>query len=60
MTNEYTINELMKIAIGDHLQIRQWFYGYNTKFEMSPSEMIQAGRSDEVIAYLVWYIDGPY
>jgi hypothetical protein len=59
MNETQIINELLKIIFTDHSDIRKWLYGYNKRFEMSPDEMIKAGRSDEVISYLVWIIEGP-
>lgn len=60
MNDNEIINELLKIIINDHLNIRKWLYGYNTHFDMSPDDMIKAGRSEEVISYLMYMIEGPY
>ena len=60
MNDNEIINELLKIIINDHLNIRKWLYGYNTHFGMSPYDMIEAGRSKEVISYLMYQIEGPY
>lgn len=60
MNDNEIINELLKIIINDHLNIRKWLYGYNTHFGMSPDDMIKAGRSKEVISYLMYVIEGPY
>ena len=60
MTNEEIINELLKVILQDHQNIRKWLYGHNTHFGMSPDEMIKAGRSQEVIGYLMYQIEGPY
>ena len=37
-----------------------WTSGYNTFFGMSPQEMIDLGREDEVVSYLKWAAYGPY
>ena len=37
-----------------------WISGYNTFFGMSPQEMIDLGKEDEVIRYLEWAAYGPY
>jgi hypothetical protein len=60
MTNTQIINELLGAIFTDPINIRQWLYGHNHSFGMSPDEMIKAGRSEEVIAYLVWFMEGPY
>jgi hypothetical protein len=60
MNNKQIINELLRNIFVDHENIRKWLYGHNYSFGMSPDEMIKAGRSEEVIAYLVWFIEGPY
>jgi hypothetical protein len=60
MNDKQIINALLQNIFVDHQNIRKWLYGYNHSFEMSPDEMIKAGRSDEVISYLVWWIEGPF
>lgn len=60
MNDKQIINQLMNRMFNDHMKIRQWYYGHNTHFGMSPEEMVKAGRSDEVISYLVWAIEGPF
>lgn len=60
MKNEQIINELLRNIFVDHQNIRKWLYGHNYSFGMSPDEMIKSGRSEEVISYLVWFIEGPY
>jgi hypothetical protein len=37
-----------------------WLQGYNKAFDMSPQEMIDLGREDEVISYLEWAAYGPW
>jgi hypothetical protein len=37
-----------------------WINGYNKAFDMSPQEMIDLGREDEVVSYLKWAVYGPY
>ena len=60
MNEIQVINELLNIVLQDHINIRKWLYGHNTHFGMSPNEMIEAGRSEEVIRYLMYQIEGPY
>lgn len=60
MTDTQIINELLGAMFTDPINIKQWLYGHNHSFGMSPDEMIKAGRSEEVISYLVWFIEGPY
>jgi hypothetical protein len=60
MKDQQIILALLKNMLSDDLQIRKWLYGHNTYFGMSPDEMIQAGRSEEVIGYLMYQIEGPY
>jgi len=38
----------------------KWLNGYNKAFEMTPQEMINLGREDEVVNYLEWAVYGPY
>ena len=37
-----------------------WLNSHNTNFGMHPQEMIDQGREDEVISYLLYAIEGPY
>jgi len=60
MNDNQIILSLLQMMLSDDLQIRQWLYGYNTHFDMSPDEMMKKGRSDEVIGYLVWAVYGPF
>ncbi len=53
-----TRNTLLFI-IGDE-DIDGWLNGYNTNFGMSPQEMIDLGREDEVVKYLEWAAFGPW
>lgn len=38
----------------------EWLNGYNKAFEMTPKEMIDLGREDEVVKYLEWAAYGPW
>jgi hypothetical protein len=58
MINEIT--RLLSIIINNEVQKDQWMNGYNHAFDMSPIEMINLGREEEVIRYLMYQIEGPY
>jgi len=51
--------ELLSFIIG-HEDYDTWINGYNKAFNMSPQEMINLGREDEVVSYLKWAVYGPY
>lgn len=38
----------------------EWLNGYNKAFDMTPQEMINLGREDEVVKYLEWAAYGPW
>ena len=40
--------------------IDNWLNGHNIHFGMSPQEMIDLGREDEVVKYLEWAAYGPW
>ena len=51
---------LERIINDDPINQDKWMNGYNHAFGMSPQEMIDQGREEEVIDYLVYQIVGPY
>lgn len=50
--------ELLSFIIGQE-DYDTWINGYNKAFNMSPQEMINLGREDEVVSYLKWAVYGP-
>jgi hypothetical protein len=58
MINEIT--RLLSIIVNNEVQQDQWMKGYNHAFGMSPLEMVNLGREEEVIRYLMYQIEGPY
>jgi hypothetical protein len=38
----------------------EWLNGYNKAFNMTPQQMINLGREDEVVQYLEWAAYGPW
>lgn len=52
--------QLLTAIMGDTEDQYLWINGYNTFFNMSPQEMIDQGREDEVASYLEWAAYGPY
>jgi hypothetical protein len=54
------IIKLLSIVVNNEVQRDQWMNGYNYAFDMSPLEMINLGREEEVIRYLMYQIEGPY
>ncbi len=62
MTDNTTsvIVKLLSIIVNNEVQQDQWMNGYNHAFDMSPLEMVNLGREEEVIKYLMYQIEGPY
>jgi hypothetical protein len=54
------IIKLLSVIINNEVQQDQWMKGYNHAFDMSPLEMVNLGREEEVIRYLMYQIEGPY
>jgi len=54
-TTEYVLS----FIVGDK-DMDKWLNGYNKAFGMTPQEMIDLGREDEVVNYLEWAAYGPY
>ena len=54
------IIKLLSVIINNEVQQDQWMKGYNYAFDMSPLEMVNLGREEEVIRYLMYQIEGPY
>ena len=54
------IIKLLSVIINNEVQRDQWINGYNHAFDMSPLEMVNLGREEEVIRYLMYQIEGPY
>ena len=54
------IVKLLSIIVNNELQRDQWLKGYNHAFDMSPLEMVDLGREEEVGKYLMYQIEGPY
>lgn len=53
------IKDLLDLLLDDENQTK-WVNGYNHAFNMSPKQMIDAGREEEVINYLYYSVYGPY
>lgn len=56
--NEELLKTLSLIVGDEYLQ--DWLNGYNKTFDMTPKEMIDLGREDEVVKYLEWAAYGPW
>ena len=54
------IIKLLSIIVNNKVQQDQWINSYNHAFDMSPLEMVNLGREEEVIRYLMYQIEGPY
>ena len=48
------IIKLLSVIINNEVQRDQWINGYNHAFDMSPLEMVNLGREEEVIRYLMY------
>lgn len=63
MSNESMKDEtrkLLMMALQNDELVDQWLNGYNHAFKMTPQEMIDIKREDEVISYLDFIVYGPY
>lgn len=54
------VERLLAMIINNEDQRKQWMDGMNLHFGISPKEMLEAGREQEVINYLMYHIEGPY
>lgn len=50
--------QLLSFIIGQE-DYDVWLNSYNKAFDMSPQEMIDLGREEEVISYVRWAVYGP-
>jgi hypothetical protein len=56
---EKEIKKLLTILFDEDLHDK-WLNGHNLKFGMTPQEMIDSGREEEVLSYLDYSVYGPY
>ena len=54
-----TTKYVLSFIVGDK-DMDKWLNGYNKAFGMTPQDMINLGREDEVVNYLEWAVYGPY
>ena len=53
------ITKLLTILLDKDLHVK-WLDSHNTAFGMTPQEMIDSGREEEVLSYLIYAVYGPY
>lgn len=58
MRKKQEIKKLLTILFAQELH-DQWLDGHNLAFGMTPQEMIDSGREEEVLSYLDHAVYGP-
>lgn len=57
--NKQEIKKLLTILLPEEMH-SVWLDGHNLAFGMTPQEMIDSGREEEVLNYLDFNVYGPY
>ena len=57
---EKEIDELLSILLKEESDRAKLMKGMNLSFGMTPIKMIELGRGQEVINYLLYNLGGPY